>query len=95
MLVAALLGTPALASAQAPAHGVLDHAAVIELGALPQSSRPRRRPARGAKARVFALAIGRRLRDAAARIRAGREGTHRRLPPHDLYPRGPPRTRAD
>jgi hypothetical protein len=92
MLVGALFGSPALASVQAPGeHGGADHPPVIQLATIPQRPRLRRR-VRGAKLRLIARRIGARVRSAAARIRAGRESVQPRLPPHDSYARGPPRS---
>ena len=92
MLVGALFGTPALASIQASeTPGAVGHPPVLQLATLPQRLRVRRR-IRGATLRAIAWRIGCRVRGAAARIRAGRENVQPRLPPHDSYARGPPRS---
>jgi hypothetical protein len=92
MLVAALLGTPALASAGASStHGGVDHPPAMQLATLPLRTRTRRR-ARGAIERTIAWLSRRGARRAAPRIRAGRERVHPRLAPHDWNARGPPRS---
>lgn len=90
IFVAALFGTPALASTQAPgAHGAVDHPLVVPLGTLPLRARLRRRVG-SARVRAIARRTGRRVRGAVAGIRAARESFHSRLPLHDSYARGPP-----
>lgn len=90
-LAAALLGSPALASTQAPgtAGGGFAHAPVMQLATLPRRLRVRRRQRR-AKARLSALPAGYRMYGAASRLRARRERVEPQLPPRDSYPRGPP-----
>jgi hypothetical protein len=92
MLVVVLLGTPLLGSAQAPvAHGGMGHPPLIQLAILALRERPRRRVG-SAKVRAIARRTGRRVRGAVARIRARHDSVRPRLPPHDSYARGPPRS---
>jgi hypothetical protein len=91
-LLGALFGTPALASVHAAgAPGGFGHPPVIQVATLPQRVRLRRR-VRRARLRLIVLRAGRGVGGAAAMIRAGRTGIQPRLPPHDCYARGPPRS---
>jgi hypothetical protein len=95
MLVGALFGTPALASAPGAAGpGGSGHPPAIHLATLPQSEWRRRR-IRGAKVRAIVRRFGRRAGGSVTAVRGRRERLHPRLPPHDSYARGPPRSSAD
>jgi len=88
ILVGALLGTPALASARtAGAHTLADRPAAIQLATL--TARKRSRRSRGARVRTIVWRITRRVRGSGA-VRAGRVAVQPRVAPHDSYARGPP-----
>lgn len=89
-LVLALVGTPALASAQGPiGPSGTGHPPMVQLATLPGPLRLRRRSRAGRVRRIMRW-IGHRQPGSRPTLGTRRQSIQPRLPPDDSYARGPP-----